>query len=341
LHAFCNRVLADFGFETGRALGEPELLEDTRALQQEIVEDFWRACSTDADAARLLAETWRAPDALAKQVCDPRWRGRAVGNASGLVAATQAASAQRNETLAQLDAIRNAVAGWDDTVLRVAMQELADCISHAGARKSRAHGLHALRDWARAGTAPDLLSAGARKAVDDLAEGTLSAMKSCKRLPQGPVFTAVADLDLAIEALEQLDEAARARLLLDARAYLDRELPARMQALGVLGHDQAVDELAAALDDPQRGARAIRAIRQRWPAALVDEFQDTDPQQWKILKKLFAHGDGALVLVGDPKQAIYGFRGGDVHAWLMAKKDAQGEPLRLDESQRAGVGVNA
>src|SRR6185437_5923410 len=77
LHAFCNRVLADFGFETGRALGEPELLEDTRALQQEIVEDFWRACSTDADAARLLAETWRAPDALAKQVCDPRWRGRA------------------------------------------------------------------------------------------------------------------------------------------------------------------------------------------------------------------------------------------------------------------------
>ena len=340
LHAFCNRVLADFGFETGRALGEPELLEDTRALQQEIVEDFWRACSTDADAARLLAETWRAPDALAKQVCDPRWRGRAVGNASGL-AATQAASAQRNETLAQLDAIRNAVAGWDDTVLQVAMQELADCISHAGARKSRAHGLHALRDWARAGTAPDLLSAGARKAVDDLAEGTLSTMKSCKRLPQGPVFTAVADLDVAIETLEGLDEAARAKLLLDARAYLDRELPARMQALGVLGHDQAVDELAAALDDPQRGARAIRAIRQRWPAALVDEFQDTDPQQWKILKKLFAHGDGALVLVGDPKQAIYGFRGGDVHAWLMAKKDAQGEPLRLDESQRAGVGVNA
>jgi exodeoxyribonuclease V beta subunit len=53
LHAFCNRVLAEFGFQTGRALREPELLEDTRALQQEIVEDYWRTCSTDADAARL------------------------------------------------------------------------------------------------------------------------------------------------------------------------------------------------------------------------------------------------------------------------------------------------
>src|SRR6185437_14325624 len=120
-----------------------------------------------------------------------------------------------------------------------------------------------------------------------------------------------------------------------------RELPARMQALGVLGHDQAVDELAAALDDPQRGARAVRAIRQRWPAALVDEFQDTDPKQWKILKRLFAHTDSTLVLVGDPKQAIYGFRGGDVHAWLMAKRETASEPLRLDESQRAGRGVNA
>ena len=341
LHAFCNRVLAEFGFQTGRALREPELLEDTRALQQEIVEDFWRTCSTDADAARLLAETWRRPDALARQVTDPRWRGRTVSNAAELVSAAQDSSARRNETLAQLDAIRNAIAGWDDAMLQATMQELADCISHAGARKARAQGLHALRDWAQTDTAADLLSAAARKAVDDLAERTLSAMKSCKRLPQGPVFAAIADLDATIQSLQQRDDAARAKLLLDARTYLERELPARMKTLGVLGHDQAVDELAAALDDPHHGAHAVHAIRQRWAVALVDEFQDTDPQQWKILKKLFAHDDGALVLVGDPKQAIYGFRGGDVHAWLMAKHSAQGEPLRLDESQRSGTGVNA
>jgi len=341
LHAFCNRCLGEFGFETGRAPGELEVLEDARALQREIIEDFWRACSTDGDAARLLAEIWRKPDALAAQACDPRWRGRDVGNAAELRAATQEARARREETLARLDAIRNAIAGWDDVALQAADAELAACINHKGARDNRSRGLRELRAWARTGIAPELLSATARKAADDLAERTLSTMKSCRRLPQGPLFAAVADLDAGIRALESLDHASRARLLLDARAYLERELPARMKSLGVVGHDQAVDELAAALDDPWRGALAVRAIRTRWPVALVDEFQDTDPQQWKILKKLFAHEEGALVLVGDPKQAIYGFRGGDVHAWLMAKHDAQGEPLRLDESQRAGSGVSA
>ncbi|MGN6313545.1 MAG: exodeoxyribonuclease V subunit beta [Rhodanobacteraceae bacterium] len=341
LHGFCNRVLGEFGFETGRVPGEPELLEDARALQQEIVEDFWRTCCTDANAARLLAETWRAPDALTAQVCDPRWRGRLIANAAELRDATRDSSARREDTLARLDAIRNGIAGWDGDTLQAALDELADCISHAGARKSRAQGLHELRAWARSGIAADLLSAGARKALKDLAQEELQKLASCKRMPRGPVFAAIAHLDANIKALEQLDHSARAQLLLDARAYLDRELPARMKALGVLGHDQAVDELAAALDDSQRGARAVRAVRERWPVALVDEFQDTDPQQWKILKRLFAHEDGALVLVGDPKQAIYGFRGGDVHAWLMARRDAHGEPLRLDESQRAGARVNA
>jgi exodeoxyribonuclease V beta subunit len=340
LHAFCNRILGEFGFETGHA-GEPDLLEDPRALQREIVEDFWRTCSTDSGAARLLAETWGKPDALGRQVCDPRWRGRAVANAAELHDAARDSNARREETLTRLDAIRNAIAGWDEDALQAADAELATCIRHKGACDSRARGLRGLRDWARAGTAADLLSVAARKAADDLAERKLSAMKSCTRLPQGAVFAAIADLDANIKALESLDHAARAQLLLDARTYLERELPARMKALGALGHDQAVDELAVALKDPQRGGRAVRAIRERWPVALVDEFQDTDPQQWLVLKTLFAHEDGALVLVGDPKQAIYGFRGGDVYAWLMAKHEAEGEPLRLNESQRAGLGVNA
>ncbi|HEX7369264.1 MAG TPA: UvrD-helicase domain-containing protein [Rhodanobacteraceae bacterium] len=341
LHAFCNRVLGEFGFETGHALGKPELLEDTRALQQEIVEDFWRSGSADADVARLLTETWSTPDALARQATAPRWRGRRVANAVELAAAARDARSRRSAALAQLDAIRNAIAGWDDATLQVAAQELADCIRHAGAVKNRVDGLRQLHAWARAGTAPDLLSSAARKAVDDLAEGALSAMKSCKRLPQGPVFAAVADLTANLAALAGLDDASRAQLLLEARAYLDRELPKRMRALGVTGHDQAVDRLAAALDDPRLGAAAASAIRERWPVALVDEFQDTDPQQWRIFRKLFAHPKGTLVLIGDPKQAIYGFRGGDVHAWLLAREQAEGEPLRLDESQRAGRGVNA
>src|SRR6185437_5518339 len=132
LHGFCHRILSEFGFETGRALGQLELLEDPRALQQEIVKDFWRTCSTDAEAARLLAETWRTPDALALQVRDPRWRGRHIVAGESTQMSAQARRALRQEALARLDAIRNAIAGWDESTLQAADRELAECFDKRG-----------------------------------------------------------------------------------------------------------------------------------------------------------------------------------------------------------------
>ena len=58
-------------------------------------------------------------------------------------------------------------------------------------------------------------------------------------------------------------------------------------------------------------------MRQRWPIVLVDEFQDTDPVQWQVLDRAFS-GHATLVLIGDPKQAIYAFRGGDIVTYLQA-----------------------
>ena len=62
-------------------------------------------------------------------------------------------------------------------------------------------------------------------------------------------------------------------------------------------------------------------MRNRWRIVLVDEFQDTDPVQWQILERAF-HGPSTLILIGDPKQAIYGFRGGDVDTYLRASRQA-------------------
>jgi exodeoxyribonuclease V beta subunit len=64
-------------------------------------------------------------------------------------------------------------------------------------------------------------------------------------------------------------------------------------------------------------------MRARWSVVLVDEFQDTDPVQWQVLERAF-HGHATLVLVGDPKQAVYGFRGGDVVTYLAAARRATG-----------------
>ena len=95
------------------------------------------------------------------------------------------------------------------------------------------------------------------------------------------------------------------------RAELDR----RKQRLGILSFDDLLERLAAALKDEDAPARD--RMRQRWKIVLVDEFQDTDPVQWSVLNRAFS-GHATLVLVGDPKQSIYAFRGGDVFSYLEA-----------------------
>ena len=93
------------------------------------------------------------------------------------------------------------------------------------------------------------------------------------------------------------------------------EMDRRKRRLGLLGYDDLLSHLAGALEDEDSPAR--ERMRQRWQVVLVDEFQDTDPVQWQILDRAFS-GHSTLVLIGDPKQAIYGFRGGDVDTYLTA-----------------------
>ncbi|AWB92678.1 UvrD-helicase domain-containing protein [Aeromicrobium chenweiae] len=93
------------------------------------------------------------------------------------------------------------------------------------------------------------------------------------------------------------------------------ELDRRKRALGLLGYDDLLSRLAVALEGDDAPARD--QMRRRWKVVLVDEFQDTDPVQWQVLERAFG-GHATLVLIGDPKQAIYAFRGGDVVTYLDA-----------------------
>ena len=102
----------------------------------------------------------------------------------------------------------------------------------------------------------------------------------------------------------------------------------RKRRLGVLSYDDLLSRLAHALEDEQAPAR--RRMRDRWRFVLVDEFQDTDPVQWQVLDRAFS-GEATMVLIGDPKQAIYAFRGGDVVTYLGAEETA---------STKATLGTN-
>ncbi|ORB85512.1 exodeoxyribonuclease V subunit beta [Mycobacterium kansasii] len=113
------------------------------------------------------------------------------------------------------------------------------------------------------------------------------------------------------------DSAAAVRLNF-AERVLD-ELDRRKRRLRILGYDDLLLRLSEALtavDSPARDR-----MRRRWRIVLVDEFQDTDPVQWQVLERAF-RGESALILIGDPKQAIYGFRGGDIYTYLKAARAA-------------------
>lgn len=111
-----------------------------------------------------------------------------------------------------------------------------------------------------------------------------------------------------------------------AQAVL-HELQRRKRQRGILGYADVLSRLATALQQPD--SAAAERMRQRWSVVMVDEFQDTDPVQWQVLDRAF-RGNSTLILIGDPKQAIYAFRGGDVFAYLHAAHAAGQRATLLD-----------
>ncbi|MFP5416489.1 MAG: UvrD-helicase domain-containing protein, partial [Actinomycetes bacterium] len=121
------------------------------------------------------------------------------------------------------------------------------------------------------------------------------------------------------------------------------EVSRRKDARRLYSFNDQLSRLEAALADPVTGAEASARLTRRFPVVLVDEFQDTDPVQWSVLSRAFGRA-ATLVLIGDPKQAIYGFRGGDVHTYGLAVAQASAATTlavnhRSDPEVVAGVGL--
>ena len=100
------------------------------------------------------------------------------------------------------------------------------------------------------------------------------------------------------------------------------DIRSRLEALGLVAYDQLLLEARDALADEGIGAAARELVRARFDAALVDESQDTDPIQWQIIEAIFDESR-RLVIIGDPKQSIYAFRGADIESYLGAAERAE------------------
>lgn len=176
-----------------------------------------------------------------------------------------------------------------------------------------------------------------RTVVDDLYLSRYARIPAPFSVKQAQRFALAAVRDRQARLAPETDDASAQRVSFAAAVRAETER--RKRLAGLRDFDDLLVLLRDILADPARGPAACRRIRDRYRVVLVDEFQDTDPLQWEILRRAF-HGHRPLVLVGDPKQAIYAFRGAEVLSYLDAVGHATAR-RELTTNRRSDAGLLA
>ncbi|HTZ14567.1 MAG TPA: UvrD-helicase domain-containing protein, partial [Mycobacterium sp.] len=174
--------------------------------------------------------------------------------------------------------------------------------------------------------------------VDDLYLAHFGQQRDDPVLHYGPALTLAREVvNNPVTELRPRDPEpdSEATVRVDFAKEVLAELEIRKRRLGVLGYDDLLSRLAAALATDDSPARL--RMHHRWPIVMVDEFQDTDRVQWQVIDRAFS-GRSTVILIGDPKQAIYAFRGGDIVTYLEAAKTA-GEQKTLGTNWRSDAAL--
>ncbi|MEI2432272.1 exodeoxyribonuclease V subunit beta [Lysobacter yananisis] len=337
IHGFCARVLAEHALETGQPFAAPELIGSERELLDEIAVDLWRAFGNDAGEAELLALQWPGgPPSLAAD----------LGALLRTPLLLPAAPASSQDPLAELDragaALRDAFAAHaDDAFAALAAAIAGKALNGNSYRAHLPDELRAqLRAWCANGDWSQPLDERAAKLAPSALASKANKGKEAQ-VPASPLFDAVARYLDAAQQREQWLAGQRLALAHRIRAAAAQRLAELKRVRRVQSFDDLIADVASALEGPH-GEALARRLREQYAVALVDEFQDTDPRQWAIFRRVFGEaareGDSpagaGLFLIGDPKQAIYGFRGGDVHTYLAAAAQAEAAPP-LDHNFRS------
>ena len=308
IHSFCKRILDEFALESGTAFGA-SLLENDGELLQSALQHWWRArfYTNDALAAFAVASEW-SPDSFAK----------AYGLWRRFPSVRVIPDVALDEVLGEVPKAIDAFAAvYDEHAFR---QYVGAMDWNKEAPCAAGEPLESVVRSVAAALRGDLSAArtvGRSLSIDGLRKA--ATKKSGKQKAQAAALdmwdVAIAAADVG-EAVTRLEQAIRVDCFRHVRAYMDDE----KRRCNLLAFDDLLESLHAVLVAQGPHGLLAKAIRQQFHAALIDEFQDTDSFQYKIFSTAF-HGR-PLFLIGDPKQAIYAFRGADVHAYLDAVRTA-------------------
>jgi exodeoxyribonuclease V beta subunit len=158
--------------------------------------------------------------------------------------------------------------------------------------------------------------------------------------PNPPLDARRALLVASTAAASRLPFASADQELLDFHERVRKRFTKRRRALGLVSFDDLPGRLRSLVTDSEVAEQVRTELRRRFPVVLVDEFQDTDPDQWAILRRTFVDADAMITLIGDPKQSIYGFRSADLGSYLEAAKVVR-HHATLETNHRSEPGVVA
>lgn len=341
IHGFCTRVLREHALESGHTFDPPTLLPSERELHEELAADLWRVHANDPATVDALTWLWSSPEALAGDLSTlikplpllPPRPTHSVDDPAPQLRLAAAALADAIEAHAE-DAQAQIATAFDRKVFdgrRAKRPSFDKAFGELFAGRSAQH-------WLRS----DKSHLGKLLPVQLLAFCKDGMEGQC---PVSPLFDALQCWWHAADAREQWLRQQATAFLHDLRDEARARL-AELKRIGrVQTYDDLIDGVADALEGPHR-ATLVQQLRAQYAIALVDEFQDTDDRQWGIFQRVFGDSEEtreaglapALFLIGDPKQAIYGFRGGDIHTYLKAKRQADAAPA-LDRNFRSRPAV--
>lgn len=302
IHGFCKRVLSQQAFASGLAFNM-QLEADTTEVELEAVRDWYRQLAVQPDQYRYLVLRWSTPDLFRSAF------GRVIRSDVPLSCSRPQDLevnylSQKESCLAQL---RN-----DEAEIFSALID-----SHKDKAKRTEEWTLLLQWLAQADLSPLPKQAAATF------NATRFGREPEKKARLLELFDQTRSLNGAAKEIEGKINRARSYELAQAGIGVIRQRIRQAKlTTRLMNFDDLVQQLEESLSAPD-GDLLADILRNQFPVALVDEFQDTDPLQYRILEAIYpAHGVSALYMIGDPKQAIYAFRGGDVFAYLQAREDA-------------------
>src|SRR5207248_2266510 len=303
IHGFCARVLADRAYESG-VLFETELVTDQSHFLNEVADDFWRAHLYGDD--KVLA-------ALLRKCLSP---ARLVELLNELT---------NNPVLRVLPAPENQ-AELKKKIAEV-WHALCDCWSKS---EQEIRGLFSNIAWAKGNhfkrEVIDAYLAVAMKCVGE--SRSTGELLSCMEFFSAATLqanTRVRGITPRHEFFDQCQELSEVthRFVVSFQSEFCQWAREELRRRKADRQVRSFDDLLTRLDEALRREDQLgKNLRERFTVALIDEFQDTDPVQYSILAQIYRGTNAPVFLIGDPKQAIYGFRGADVFAYLEAAKVA-------------------